>query len=100
MSDKAYPTNRSSCPDKSESLGLSKTHEIRYCYPVSDRICRKSIYPSARLALALGSMVHIVNLFAGLALALSNMNCESLTWLKLSQQANRDTRGQNPRGES
>ena len=60
----------------------------------------KSIGPSARLALALGSMVHIVSLFAGPVLALNNMNCESLTWLKLSQQANRNTRGQALRGES
>ncbi len=37
----------------------------------------KDIYPSARLALALGRMVHVVRLFAKLALALGVMNCES-----------------------
>ena len=45
------------------------------------------IYPSVELALALGSRVHAMSLFAGLALALSGMSCESPARPKRSRQA-------------
>lgn len=54
----------------------------------------KVIYPFVGLALTLGRMVYTGSLYAGLALALSGVSCESPIRLKLSQQAGREVHRQ------
>lgn len=49
---------------------------------------------SVELALTLVRKAHAISLLEGLALALSDMSCESPTRLKLSQAAGREIRRQ------
>lgn len=52
----------------------------------------ESVSPIVELALTLGKMVHTVSLLAGLALALSSVNCKSRTRSKHSRQSGSEIR--------